>query len=266
MPGTGDNTVPDFCIGTDDWQPRWTNAAKNWRKLQLNAVQGIQSVVPNATILVSTYDAFPESYYSDPAHKIPDPEKYPIQTTRYLPSECGVSNLIYKVHIFEPFRYTHSLQQDPIWQGGYNESRDFFGMDDNPNDPYSVPVSWDQFHPLLGQIQEAISWILNWRMAQRNVKMLVTGFGVNEVNRPNDFPDPLIEGEPIWQSTPDKATWLHDVRRALESNNIGWTVFEYLGGFATHYGKWNPPYAHQYHLRDSTDRSMVGAYRDALLQ
>jgi len=30
----------------------------------------------------------------------------------------------------------------------------------------------------------------------------------------------------------DRAAWLHDVRVALEKYNIGWTMWDYAGGFA----------------------------------
>jgi endoglucanase len=30
----------------------------------------------------------------------------------------------------------------------------------------------------------------------------------------------------------DRATWIRDVRNALEKNGIGWTMWDYAGGFS----------------------------------
>ena len=64
------------------------------------------------------------------------------------------------------------------------------------------------------RIDTEISQVAEWAQ-QRGVPVVCNEFGVYRKNA-----DPK-----------DRAAWITDVRRSLEKHNMGWTMWDYAGGF-----------------------------------
>ncbi len=133
-------------------------------------------------------------------------------------------NIIYNFHFYEPFAFTH---QGATWAG------------DNPlfykNVPY--PSSPESVGKVLGTIQNQpardnlfrygedrwdaaridreISTAAAWA-ARNRVPLTCNEFGAYR-----KFAPPA-----------DRAVWIRDMRTALEKHGIGWTMWDYAGGFA----------------------------------
>jgi endoglucanase len=133
------------------------------------------------------------------------------------------SNVIYTFHFYEPMQFTH---QGASWTGTWPAlTHDI---------PY--PPTDESLQNSLAEVPDAHSkyelehyWLDRWdarriRMQidaaagwgrQHNVPLICNEFGVHRPVAPAD----------------SRMRWIHDVRTALESDNIGWTMWDYRGGF-----------------------------------
>jgi endoglucanase len=136
-------------------------------------------------------------------------------------------NVIYTFHFYEPMQFTH---QGASWTGTWPVLTHAI--------PY--PPSEESLQSSLAEVPDAISkyelehyWLEHWD-AQRirlqidaaaawgkehNVPLICNEFGVHRPVAPAD----------------SRARWIHDVRTALEADNIGWTMWDYRGGFGVVY-------------------------------
>jgi aryl-phospho-beta-D-glucosidase BglC (GH1 family) len=175
-----------------------------WGGIEQRAVAEIRRVAPQHTILVSGAN------YSDIADLVRLPQ-------------FADPNLIYVFHYYEPHVFTHqgaswgepfwtTLRQvpfparDPALADSIGKQSDEysrfklmqFGLD-----------HWDEQH-VAGEIQFAAKWA-----KARNVPLICDEFGVYKY---------FVKPE-------DRQHWLSTVRIALEQNRIGWTMWDYQGGF-----------------------------------
>jgi endoglucanase len=142
-------------------------------------------------------------------------------------------NVIYTFHFYEPMQFTH---QGATWTGTWPAlTHDI---------PY--PPTDDSLQSSLGEVPDAISkyelehnWLDHWdarriRMQidaaaewgkQHDVPLICNEFGVH---RPAVKPD-------------SRMRWIHDVRTALEADGIGWTMWDYCGGFGVVWKKDGQP-------------------------
>ncbi len=175
-----------------------------WGGIQAAALAEVRSVAPQHTVIISG------ATYSD------------IDNLLKLPALAD-RNIIYNFHFYEPHIFTHQGANwgVPFWV----ELRKV---------PYpALPKT------LAAVIEPRTDDISRWRLTQygldhwdgeriaaeigfaaawakrRGVSLTCNEFGVYR-----SFSDPE-----------DRGRWLHDVRMALEENNIGWTMWDYRGGF-----------------------------------
>lgn len=175
-----------------------------WAGVQARAAAVIRSVAPRNTIIATgpNWSSIADLLTQEP---LPD------------------GNVIYTFHFYEPHEFTH---QGAGWGAAY-----WIYTHDIPYPPTEqslqgsiaqVPDAgnryafehywldhWDA-HRIKLQIDAAAAW-----GKQHNVPLLCNEFGVYRRVTPE----------------PSRMQWIHDVRTALETDGIGWTMWDYRGGF-----------------------------------
>jgi endoglucanase len=175
-----------------------------WAGVQSRAAEAIRSVAPKNTMIATgpNWSSIADLLTQEP---LPD------------------GNVIYTFHFYEPHEFTH---QGAGWGAAYwiythdipypptEESlqSSLAQVPDAPN-RYAFEHYWlDHWdaHRIKLQMDAAAAW-----GKQHNVPLLCNEFGVYRRVTP--------EGS--------RMQWIHDVRTALESDGIGWTMWDYRGGF-----------------------------------
>ena len=133
-------------------------------------------------------------------------------------------NVIYNFHFYEPFAFTH---QGATWAGPHLP---FYKNIPYPSSPDAVKLLLDTIqdeparYNLLrygednwnaGRIDRELGVAAAWAARHR---VYIT---CNEFGAFRRFSKPA-----------DRVAWLHDMRTALEKHGIGWTMWDYAGGFA----------------------------------
>jgi endoglucanase len=132
-------------------------------------------------------------------------------------------NVIYNFHFYNPTEFTHQgAAWGPAWWV-YTH-----GV------PY--PATESAMQDLLKQVPDAANrfqlesyWLDRWD--GRRIRMMVDAAAQwgHENNVPlicNEFGAYRSFSDPV-----SRANWIHDVRTALEADGIGWTMWDYRGGF-----------------------------------
>lgn len=175
-----------------------------WAGVQARAAAAIREVAPKNTIIAAgaNWSGIGDLLMQQP---LPD------------------GNVIYTFHFYEPMQFTH---QGASWTGTWPIL--------THNIPY--PPTEEGLQPSLAEVPDAISkyelehyWLDHWdaqriRMEidaaagwgkEHNVPVICNEFGVHRPVAPAD----------------SRMRWIHDVRTALEADGIGWTMWDYRGGF-----------------------------------
>ena len=184
-------------------EPGITDAA-TWARIQGRLVAAIRQGAPHHTI-VATGHAWSGVEHLEALRPLDDP------------------NVIYAFHLYEPYPFTH--------QGAAWASEPVGGLSrvPYPSSPAAVapalataasPAARELLTAYAEQrwdaaaIERLIDRAAAWR-DRYGVSIVCTEFGAFRAVSPAD----------------DRATWLRDVRTALERRQIGWTAWEYAGGF-----------------------------------
>jgi aryl-phospho-beta-D-glucosidase BglC (GH1 family) len=175
-----------------------------WQRVQATLVAAMRAGAPRHTIIATG------PRWSAPAELV-----------RIQP--LADPNVVYNFHFYTPHTFTH---QGATW-GWY--AWEFFHDLPYPSSPQSVePVlpqidasvrdfvrtygeeRWDR-----SRLEEEIAQAVDWAL-QHGVRLTCNEFGVY---RPVAPPDARL-------------TWLRDVHEVFEQHGIGWTMWDYAGGFS----------------------------------
>ena len=175
-----------------------------WAGIQARVAAAIREAAPRHTIIATGPN------YSDIADLL---AMHPLSDR----------NVIYNFHFYDPHEFTHQGAGwgEPWWTYTHNI-------------PY--PAAESSMPELLRQVPDAASrfklegyWLDHWDAhrirslideaaawgRQNNVPLICNEFGAYR-----EFTDAT-----------SRANWIHDVRTALEADGIGWTMWDYRGGF-----------------------------------
>ena len=176
-----------------------------WMGVQARLARAIREGAPNHTIIAAgaNWSSSNELLALEPLHD---------------------ANVIYNFHFYDPHIFTH---QGATWSTNFQH---YLTNLPYPSTPQNVFVTRSQIPDPMNQqlvarygldrwdsdrieaeIAEAAAWGKRW-----NVPLTCNEFGVYRGT----------------SNPPDRAAWIHDVRTALEKYNIGWTMWDYAGGFS----------------------------------
>jgi endoglucanase len=178
-------------------------SVEDWGRVQPRLLQAIRSVAPRNTVIAT---ASPWSTAAALAGLTPlqDP------------------NVVYSFHFYTPMIFTH---QGAGWSLPPYDSIRGLDFPAHPDNVAAVAVragagreaelssygrTFRTTEPIEHEIDSAAEWARRWK-----TMLVVTEFGVYAEAAPRDA----------------RATWLATVRHTLEAHHIGWTVWEYQGGF-----------------------------------
>jgi endoglucanase len=179
-----------------------------WGGIQATAAVAIRAAAPQNTIIATGPN------YSSIAD---------LMTQHPLPD----GNVIYNFHFYEPHAFTHQgagwgtswwkHTHDVPYPATESSMEETIRQVPDARDRYDFEHYWlDRWdgHRIRLQIDAAAAW-----GKANDVPMLCNEFGV-------------------YRRVSDQASrinWLHDVRTALEADGIGWTMWDYRGGFGVVY-------------------------------
>jgi len=176
-----------------------------WMGVQARLARAIREGAPNHTIIAAgaNWSSSNELLALEPLHD---------------------RNIIYNFHFYDPHIFTH---QGATWSTNFQH---YLTNLPYPSTPEKVATAQAQVPDPINQqtverygldrwnaarvdaeIAEAAAWGKRW-----NVSLTCNEFGVYRGT----------------SNPADRAAWLHDVRTALEKYNIGWTMWDYAGGFS----------------------------------
>ena len=175
-----------------------------WQGVQAKLAVAIREGAPQHTIIVAGayWSSESELLFFDPLHD---------------------ANIIYNFHFYDPHIFTH---QGATWSTNYvhylkdlpypstpeNVQRAAALIPDAVNRLQAIHYGLDRWNAarIDGEIAQMAAWAKRW-----NVPVTCNEFGVyRETANPQD-----------------RAAWISDVRSTLEKYGIGWTMWDYSGGF-----------------------------------
>jgi len=194
--------TPDLMFFEAMNEPAFTDS-KRWEPWQRDLLAHIRAAAPGHTILLTA---------------APDSTPWGLSALTPVPD----SNVVYVFHFYSPGLFT---TQGAEWMTPSLESVRNLRYPAEPGNVEAVASRAAEMHQKdlakyakdyadTRAIQSEIDVAANWAKSH-NVRLIANEFGVFNGSVP----------------PPSRAAWLRDVRQALEQRSIGWTVWEYRGGF-----------------------------------
>jgi endoglucanase len=176
-----------------------------WYGIQGKLIASIRAGAPNHTIIASghRWSGLSEMLFLEPYS---DP------------------NVIYNFHFYEPFAFTH---QGATWAG---PNLPFYKNVPYPSSPEAVKLLLDSIQDEPAKYNLLRYGEDNWNASRIDRELaLAAAWAVKHrvYITCNEFGAFRKVAKPA-----DRAAWLHDMRMALEKHRIGWTMWDYAGGFA----------------------------------
>jgi endoglucanase len=176
-----------------------------WFGMQGKLISIIRSVAPHHTIIASghRWSGLAELLFMQPY------------------ADC---NIIYNFHFYEPFAFTH---QGATWAG---PNLSFYKNIPYPSNPESVSKVLDTIQDEPARYNLLRYGEDRWNAARIDREIAVAAAWAAKYHVPltcNEFGTFRNFAPPA-----DRAAWIRDMRTALEKYGIGWTMWDYAGGFA----------------------------------
>jgi aryl-phospho-beta-D-glucosidase BglC (GH1 family) len=176
-----------------------------WYGIQGKLIAAIRAGAPNHTIIASghRWSGLYEMLFLEP---------------------YSDQNLIYNFHFYEPFAFTH---QGATWAG---PNLPFYKNVPYPSSPEAVKLLLDTIQDEPAKYNLLRYGEENWNASRidRELGMAAAWAAKHRVYITcNEF-----GAFRKFARAADRVTWLHDMRMALEKHGIGWTMWDYAGGFA----------------------------------
>ena len=175
-----------------------------WMGVQARLARAIREGAPNHTIIAAgaNWSSSNELLFLEPLHD---------------------TNIIYNFHFYDPHIFTH---QGATWSTNFQHY--LVGLP-YPSTPENVRAAMEQVPDPIHQ-QEVLEYGLGrWNASRIDAEIGEAAAWAKKWNVPlacNEF------GVYRKTATPaDREAWIHDVRTALEKYGIGWTMWDYAGGF-----------------------------------
>lgn len=175
-----------------------------WAGIQSRVAVAIRQVAPRNTIIASgaNYANLPDLLALQP---------------------LADGNVIYNFHFYEPHEFTHQGANWGLSWWSYTHGIPY------PPDDSSMQTLVNQVPNLLDRYQLENYWLNRWD--GRHIRLLIdeAAAWARQNNVPlicNEFGVYRNNADPV-----SRSNWLHDVRTALESDGIGWAMWDYRGGF-----------------------------------
>ena len=176
-----------------------------WEGVQMRLARAIREGAPNHTIIVAgaNWSSITELIFMEPLRD---------------------SNVIYNFHFYEPHIFTH---QGATWSTNFQH---YLSKLPYPSTPENVQAAMAQALDAVNQ-QTILHYGLDrWNAERVDAEIAVAAAWGKRWHVPltcNEF------GVYREAAAPEaRATWIHDVRTALEKYGIGWTMWDYAGGFS----------------------------------
>ena len=176
-----------------------------WAGVQARLARAIREGAPRHTIIVegANWSSISELLFLEPLR---DP------------------NIIYNFHFYDPHIFTH---QGATWSTNFQH---YLTKLPYPSTPENVQTAVAQAPDAVNQ-QAIVRYGLDrWDAARIEAEIGVAAAWGKRWNVPltcNEFGVYRLAATPE-----DRAAWIHDVRTALEKHGIGWTMWDYAGGFS----------------------------------